>query len=140
MWKVEIFVKTKFSGRLSNGNGVYAIAIRLAGRPDTVKYRVEGWKGLSYQKLSARAAMTAITRMVAPAHVKIMVDSAYAFAMMNKGSAGGCAHEKIWQQYFDVANQMEAVEVIRATEHEYRDELTKRINSGVYIMETDKEE
>lgn len=140
MYKVEIFVKTKFHGRLTNGKGVVAIAIRLKDRPDTVKFRVQAWKDLSYQRLSARAALMAITRMVAPAQVKIYIDSVYACSMMQKDCAGGYAHEKIWQQYYDVVARMETVEVEFVKTHEYTDKLTKMISEGVYIVETDKEE
>lgn len=130
--KVEIFITTKFNGRVSKGSGAYGIALRLEGRPETAKVHVAGWRGLSYQKLNARAVVEAIQCITAPVPVHIYLDNAYAAAMIEKGSAEGNAHQELWETYFETAAKLEGVAVERVTDHEYKKKLLQRINAGGY--------
>lgn len=57
---VEMFITTKFNGRVSKGNGVYGVVRRLEGRPDTAKCGVIARKEVSYQELNAHAVVDAI--------------------------------------------------------------------------------
>ena len=130
--KVEIFITTEFHGRVSKGSGAYGIAIRLAGRPETVKIHMAGWRGLSYQKLNARAVVEAVQYITAPVPVHIYLDNAYALAMIEKGNVEGNAHRELWESYFARAERLEGVTVERVMEHEYRKELIRRIGAGGY--------
>ena len=137
--KVEIFITTKFHGKVSKGSGAYGIAIRLKGRPETVKIHIAGWKGLSYQKLNARAVVEAIQYITAPVPVHLYLDNAYAAAMIEKGSAEGNAHRGLWETYFETAARLEVVTVERITEHEYKKELIRRIGAGGYPVIEERE-
>lgn len=130
--KVEIYITTKFHGRVSKGSGAYGIALRLEGRPETAKVHVAGWRGLSYQKLNARAVVDAIQCITAPVPVHIYLDNAYAAAMIEKGNAEGNAHQELWETYFKTAAKLQEVTVERVAEHEYKKKLLQGINAGGY--------
>lgn len=130
--KVEIFITTKFHGRLPEGSGAYGIVLRLAGRPETAKVHIAGWRGLSYQKLNARAVVEAIQCITASVPVRIYLDNAYAAAMMEKGNAGGNAHQELWETYYEAADHLEGVTIERVRDHVYRKQLLQRINAGGY--------
>lgn len=130
--KVEIYITTKFHGRVSKGSGAYGIALRLEGRPETAKVHVAGWRGLSYQKLNARAVVDAIQCITAPVPVHIYLDNAYAAAMIEKGNAEGNAHQELWETYFETAAKLQEVTVERVAEHEYKKKLLQGINAGGY--------
>lgn len=132
MRKVEIFITTKFHGRLAEGSGAYGIVLRLEGRPETAKVHVAGWRGLSYQKLNVRAVVEAVQCVTAPVPVKIYLDNAYAAAMMEKGSAGGNAHRELWDTYYEAAARLETVTIERVKDHPYREKLLQKINAGGY--------
>lgn len=138
--KVEIFITTKFSGKVTKGKGSYGIVLRKAGERATAKVHIAGWRNLSYQKLNARAVVDAIQYMVAPAHVHIILDNAYAEHMIQKGNAGGNAHQELWEIFYKAAGSMKSVEVERITKHEYTDKLLERINAGNYPVIEDRQE
>ena len=135
---VEIFVTTKFSGKVTNGKGAYAIALRLEGKPETAKIHVAGWRNLSYQKLNTRAVVDAIQCMVAPAHIVLYIDNLYAEHMIEKGTAKGNAHQELWNTFFEIAEHMESVKVIRDVKHLYSERLIQEINAGGYSVIEDR--
>lgn len=129
---VEIFVTTKFNGRVTNGSGSYGIVRRIEGRPETAKCHVVGRKNLSYQALTTYAAVEAIECMVAPAHIKMYMDNAYAVHMIQKGSADENANKELWNRFYQTAEKRESLEVERTTKHEYTERILKMINAGRY--------
>lgn len=139
--RVDIYITSKFHGKVSSGNGVYAVLL------DTVikgkhyrKAHVAGWTGLSFQKLAARAAVEGIQCMREPSEVVIHMDSPYAVNVMQSGKADGKKYEALWNTYFETASRMKSVEVIFEKEHEYRTKLLERIAIGNYPVVQDKEE
>ncbi len=137
--KVDIYITSKFHGKIASGNGVYAILL------DTViqgkhcrKLHVVGWKGLSFQKLAARAAVDGIQYMTAPSDVVIHTDSPYAANVMQSGVSAGKKHEGLWNTYFLAVSGMDSVEVIFEKEHEYRQRLLQRIALGDYPVIRDR--
>lgn len=132
---VEIFVTTKFNGRVTNGSGAYGIVRRLEGRPDTAKCHVTGKRNLSYQKLNTYAVLEAIRCMVAPAHIKMYLDNAYAVHMIEKGCADENANRDLWDKFYQMAEKMDGLEVERTTKHEYTEKLLKMINAGGKLHE-----
>lgn len=131
---VEIFITTKFNGRVTNGSGAYGIVRRLEGRPDTAKCHVTERHDLSYQALSTYAAVEAIQCMVAPAHIKMYVDNAYAAHMIQKGSAVENANRDLWNQFYQMAEKMKSLEVERTKKHEYTERILKMVNAGGGII------
>lgn len=137
--RVDIYITSKFYGKIAKGNGVYAVLL------DTVlqgkryrKVHVTGWKGLSFQKLAARAAVDGIRYMKAPCEVVLHVDSPYAVNVMKSGIADGKKHETLWKAYFEAAERMKTVKVIFEKEHMYRTKLLKRIAIGEYPVMNDE--
>lgn len=76
--------------------------------------------------------MEAIQCVTAPVPVKIYLDNAYAAAMMEKGSAGGNAHQELWDTYYEAAARLETVTIERVKDHPYREKLLQKINAGGY--------
>lgn len=132
---VEIFVTTKFNGRVTRGSGSYGIVRRVEGRPDTAKCHVTEKHDLSYQTLCTYAAVEAIECMVAPAHIKMYIDNAYAVHMIQKGSAVENANKELWNRFYQTAEKMKSLEVERTTKHEYTEKILKMINERGEIHE-----
>lgn len=70
--------------------------------------------------------------MVAPAHIKLYLDNAYAEHMIQKGDASENAHKDLWDKFYQAAATMKSMEVERTNRHEYTDMILKRINAGGY--------
>ena len=70
--RVDIYITSKFHGKIAEGNGVYAVLLDtvLQGRHYR-KLHIVGWNGLSFQKLAVRAAVDGIQYMTAPSEVII---------------------------------------------------------------------
>lgn len=136
--KVEIYITTNFHGKVSRGSGAYGIVLRLAGRPDTARYHITGWRGLSYQKLNVRAVVEAIGYITEPVSALMYLDNAYAVTMIKKGDARGNAHRELWERYYETAAGLKEITVERIREHEYRRELIKRISSGGYLVKEER--
>lgn len=137
--RVDIYITSKFHGKIASGDGVYAVLL------DTVisgkhyqKLHIAGWTGLSFQKLAVRAAVEGIRCMTAPSVVVMHVDSPYAVNVMQSGKADGKKYEALWSTYFKAAERMESVEVIFEKEHEYRAKLLERIAKGGYPVVQDR--
>lgn len=131
--RVDIYITSKFHGKITKGNGVYAVLLDtvLQGK-HCQKLHIAGWKGLSFQKLAVRAAVDGIQYMTTPSDVVIHADSPYAVNVMQSGKADGKKYEGLWRTYFEVAARMKSVEVIFEKEHEYRVKLLERIARGGY--------
>lgn len=129
---VEFFITTKFNGRVTNGSGAYGIVRRLEGQPETAKCHITGRCDLAYQTLNTYAVLEAIECMVAPAHIKMYVDNAYAAHMIEKGSANENANSELWGRFYKIASKMNSVEAERVARHEYTEQLLKKINAGGY--------
>lgn len=137
--RVDIYITSKFHGKIAEGNGVYAVLL------DTVlqgkhyrKLHIAGWNGLSFQKLAVRAAVDGIQHMKAPSEVIIHADSPYAVNVMQSGKADGKKYEELWSTYFEAAARMKSVEVIFEKEHEYRTKLLEWIARGGYPVTNDR--
>lgn len=136
---VEIFITTKFTGKVTNGAGAYAILLQMAGEENTAKIHAAGWKGLSYQKLNVKAVVDAISYMTAPANIHITLDNAYAEHMIEKGNAVGNAYRELWERYYKKAAKMDSVTVER-TRHPYTEKLLEIINAGKYPVTKEAKE
>lgn len=119
--RVDIYITTKFHGKISKGNGTYAILLdaEISGT-HYKKMHTAGWKNLSFQKLAARAAVEGIQYMTAPSDVVIHTDSPYAANVMRSGKADGKKYERLWGAYFEAASKMKSVEILFEKEHKYR--------------------
>lgn len=138
--KVNIYITTKFHGRIPCGTGMYAILLETTMNGKTYrKVHVSAWKELSFQKLAVRALVEAVHYMNEPSVLIIQCDSPYAVNAANSGTAEGKKHEVLWREYFGVTSQMEKVTVIFKKEHKYRNNLLKIISKGGYRTKTDKE-
>lgn len=138
--KVNIYITTKFHGRIPCGTGMYAILLETV--IDGKIYRkihVSAWKELSFQKLAVRALVEAVRYMNEPSVLIIQCDSPYAVNAANSGTAEGKKHEVLWREYFGITSQMEKVTVIFNKEHKYRKYLLRQISKGGYRTKTDKE-
>lgn len=138
--KVNIYITTKFHGKIPCGTGTYAILLETV--IDGKMYRkihVSAWKELSFQKLAVRALVEAVRYMNEPSVLIIQCDSPYAVNAANSGTAEGKKHEVLWREYFGVTSQMEKVTVIFKKEHKYRNNLLRMISKGGYRTKTDKE-
>lgn len=138
--KVNIYITTKFHGKIPCGTGTYAILLEtvISGKAYR-KIHVSAWKELSFQKLAVRALVEAVHYMNEPSQLVIQCDSPYATNAANSGTAEGKKHEVLWREYFAMATQMEKVTVIFNKEHKYRKYLLRQISKGSYRTKTDKE-
>ena len=138
--KVNIYITTKFHGRIPCGTGTYAILLEtVIGGKMYHKIHVSAWKELSFQKLAVRALVEAVRYMNEPSVLIIQCDSPYAVNAANSGTAEGKKHEVLWREYFGITSQMEKVTVIFNKEHKYRKYLLRQISKGGYRTKTDKE-
>ncbi len=136
---VEIFITTKFTGKVTHGNGAYGIAIRTEKRPETMSSYVMGWRGLSYQKLNVRAVVDAIQSINHPSQVKMFLDNVYAIHMIEKGMIDAkYSYAGLWKTFQDVSADMEKLIVVRQKNHEYRRMLLQKINAGGYPVINDR--
>lgn len=137
--RVDIYITSKFHGKIAEGNGVYAVLLDtvLQGRHYR-KLHIVGWNGLSFQKLAVRAAVDGIQYMTAPSEVIIHADSPYAVNVMQSGKADGKKYGELWSTYFEAAARMKSVEVIFEKEHEYRTKLLEWIARGGYPVTNDR--
>lgn len=137
--RVDIYITSKFHGKIAEGNGAYAILLdtMIAGK-HCRKLHIASWKGLSFQKLAVRAAVDGIQYMSVPSDVVIHTDSPYASNVMRSGVSDGKKHEGLWSTYFEAAARMNSVEVIFEKEHEYRKRLLECIASGGYPIIKDR--
>lgn len=138
--KVNIYITTKFHGRIPCGTGTYAILLETV--IDGKMYRkihVSAWKELSFQKLAVYALVEAMLCMSKSSQLVIQCDSPYAVNAANSGTADGKKHEVLWREYFTMASRMEKVTVIFNKEHKYRKYLLRQISKGSYRTKTDKE-
>lgn len=137
--KVDIYIITEFQGKISLGNGSYAILLETTLNGSTCrKIHIAGWRGLSLQKLATRAAVEAIQYMRTPSEVVIHMDSPYAVNVMKSNKAAGKVHEELWKMYFDAVNNMKSVEVLWEKDHKYKEQMLKQIKSGSYSVVNDR--
>ena len=138
--KVNIYITTKFHGKIPCGTGTYAILLEtVIGGKMYRKIHVSAWKELSFQKLAVRALVEAVHYMNEPSQLVIQCDSPYAVNAANSGTADGKKYEKMWREYFTMTARMEKVTVIFNKEHKYRKYLLRQISKGGYRTKTDKE-
>ena len=99
--RVDIYITSQFTGRVTRGHGVYGIVLvtEINGKK-YAKAHMAGWNDISYQKLSARAVVDAIQCMNTSAQVVIHLDNAYAEHMAKKGSADGNAYSELWSTFY----------------------------------------
>ncbi len=137
--EVDIYITSRFFGRVSRGNGTYGIVLvtEINGKK-YAKAHIAGWEGISYQKLCARAAVDAIQYMTTPARVRIYLDNAYAEHMAKKGCAEGNVHSELWEMYYEKSKQMESVKVERCMKHEYTEYLQQKFREGRYSVTKDQ--
>ena len=116
--KVNIYITTKFHGKIPCGTGTYAILLEavISGKAYR-KIHVSAWKELSFQKLAVRALVEAVHYMNEPSQLVIQCDSPYAVNVTNSGTADGKKYEKMWREYFTMTARMEKVTVIFNKEH-----------------------
>lgn len=137
--RVDIYITSKFHGKIAEENGVYAVLLDTVLRGKHYrKLHIAGWNGLSFQKLAVRAAVEGIQYMTTPSEVVIHADSPYAVNVMQSGKADGRKYEELWNTYFETAARMKSVEVIFEKEHEYRTRLLERIAKGGYPVVKDR--
>lgn len=137
--RVNIYITTKFHGRIQCGSGTYAILLEVVMNGKTYyKTHVSAWKELSFQKLAVRAMVEAVHYMNTPSQLVIQCDSPYAVNAANSGTADGKKHETLWREYFDTVSQMEKVSVIFKKEHKYRKNLLRNISKGGYPVVKDR--
>ena len=137
--RVDIYITTKFQGKFSSGRGDYAILLdTVVNEKHYKKIHLAGWKGLSFQKMAARAAVEAIQCMTEPSDVVIHIDLPYALNVMKSGNAKGKAHEGLWSIYFDAAGRMESVDVKWDKDHKYRSRMLQQMVCGGYAVFEDR--
>lgn len=136
--KVDIYITTEFRGDFKCGEGAYGIVLStmLRGKEET-KEHYAGWKDISRQKLSVKAAVEALEYVNMPCDVAIRTDSPYVKYVAESGNTNG-NFPALWLTFFAARNRMKSVTVEVETRHKYQSLLEKGLEKGNYTVIRDR--
>lgn len=130
--KIDIYIKTKWKGTFSQGEGAYGIVLQILknGTPYT-KEHYAGWENLSLPKLQLRSVVDAIAYVNRPCEICIHTDSAYVTGTWSSKNNNG-KYMELWETFKKSVEKMEKVELELDGKHEYASYLKRKLDEGGY--------